>query len=136
MRLADVMDALGAALDTIAGLRATPYYADSVTPPAAVVAWPDSYDYDQTMQRGSDSVSFPVVCVVGRADARTTRDQLSEYANGSGALSVKAAIEDYVTDVWDSARVTKAEFGSVSIAGTSYLSATFIVEIYAPGEVT
>lgn len=54
MNLAAVMDELGAALGTIPGLRVFPYWADRITPPAAVVGWPDPLTYDATMRRGSD----------------------------------------------------------------------------------
>lgn len=131
--LSAIMDALGAAVGTIADLRPHPYWADNVTPPAAIVAWPDSYEFDQTMARGSDHVTLPVIVVVGRADARTSRDRLAQYVAGSGAQSVKQAVENTTTTAYDSARVVKVEFGTLSIASISYLAATFDVDIYAHG---
>jgi hypothetical protein len=131
--LGALMDSLGQALETVPTLRVFPYYVDSVSPPAAIVGWPDTYDYDKTMGRGADALTFPVVVVVGRADARSTRDRLSQFADGTGVYSIKAAVDGYDSSVYDSARVTKAEFGTVSIAGTHYLAVTFDVELYAPG---
>lgn len=135
MDIAAVMDEIGDALATIDGLRVFPYYADKVTPPSAVVHWPDSYEFDQTMQRGSDLVTVPVTVVVGRADARTSRDRLAQYVKGSGATSVKAAVEQHEPASFESARVKSVEFGAFTIANSTYLGATFDIEIYAPGEV-
>lgn len=129
-----VMDELGGCLAGIADLRAFPYYVDKVTPPAAIVGWPDELSFDTGMARGSDEAVFPVIVVVGRADARSSRDRLAKYAAGSGPESVKAAIEAHTAAAWDSARVTKAEFGIASIAGTQYLSVTFDVDIALRGE--
>jgi hypothetical protein len=133
MNLAGVMDGLGAALSTIDGLRVTPYWADRVTPPAAVVAWPDPLTFDSTMGRGSDRQEFPVIVVVGRVDARSTRDALAVYAAGSGDLSVKQAIEGYASDAYDSARVDRAEFASITISGVDYMAATFYVDVIGQG---
>lgn len=127
------MDELAAALGTIDGLRAYGYYADNVTPPSAVVDWPDEIDYDSTMQRGSDRVTLPVGVLVGRLDARSSRDRLSKYVAGDGPDSVKAAIEAHVTDAWYSARVMKATFGTTTVGGTDYLSAAFDIELLVPG---
>lgn len=134
MDLAAVMDGLGAALDTIDGLRSHPYYVPRAIPPCAVVTWPDDYDFDETFGRGSDRVVLPVTVIVGQADQRSARDQLAAYCAGSGASSVKAAVESYApAGVWDSARVQKVEFGAVTVAAVSYLAATFHVEIIGKG---
>lgn len=132
--LAACMDALGVALATIPGLRAHPYEADTVTPPAAIVAWPDTYEFDTVMQRGADRMVMPVLVVVGRADARTSRDRLAKYVAGDGAQSVKAAIEAYQTPAWYSARVQTVDFDAVTIGGKSYLAATFNIELLVPGK--
>lgn len=127
--IADCMDSLGSALETIPGLRVFPYYADRVTPPAAVIGFPDSYDFDTTMRRGSDTIVFPITIVVGKADTRTARDALSAYCDGSGVSSVKVAIDSYASASYDSATVSSAEFGVVTIAATEYLAAIFDVVV-------
>lgn len=133
MNLSAVMDAIGNALDLVPNLRVFPYFADSVTPPAATVGFPDEYLFDETFGRGSDRATIPVNVVVGKADARSARDQLAQYANGSGPTSVKQAVEQYATTAWDSVRVKSIEFGVVSIASVSYLAATFNIEIIGRG---
>lgn len=132
MDIGDVMDALGAAVDTIAGVRVFPYWADKITPPAAIVSWPD-IDYDTTYARGADRLTVPVSLVVGKVDARSARDDLSRFLDGSGAASVKAAIDGHSTAAWDSARVTRAEVAVISVAGISYLGAEFAVDIVGSG---
>jgi hypothetical protein len=133
MNLADVMDGLAAALDTIPKLRPYPYWATRVTAPAAVVGWPDPLTYDDTMARGMDSLELPVIVLVGAVDARSSRDALAAYAQGAGPSSVKAAIDEHTTTAWDTARVMRAEFGVITVAGVEYLAGTFHVHLTGKG---
>lgn len=133
MKISGVMDELGSALESIAGLRVSPYWADRITPPAAVVAWPDPLTYDEAYDRGSDRASFLVFVMVGRVDSRSARDQLSEYADGAGPKSVKQAIDGWAATAYDVATVQRVEFGSIAVAGTDYLAATFTIDIVGPG---
>lgn len=133
MNLADVMDEIGDQLDTIPGLRVFRWPPSTVTPPAAVVTYPDSYTYDSTMRRGADRVVLPVVVMVGRVSDRSSRDRLAEYADGAGARSIKAVIESHGYVSCDSVRVQEAEFDLISMAGVEYVSATFNVDIAGPG---
>lgn len=133
MDVGAVMDDLGQALGSIDGLRVHPYWADRITPPSAVVGFPDPLTFDVTMGRGADRQTFPVHLCVGKVDARTSRDRVAQYADGSGPHSVKAAVEGWASTVWDVATVKSAEFGAVTIGGTDYLSATFQIEIIGTG---
>jgi hypothetical protein len=133
MLLSDVMDAVGTALQQVDGLRVFPYWADRVTPPFAIVEFPDRIDYDATMVRGGDRLTLKVMVGVARTDARTARDALAVYADGSGAASVKAAIEAYSATAYGSARVESADFGMVTVAATEYLAATFTLDIIGTG---
>ncbi|WP_146147531.1 hypothetical protein [Prauserella shujinwangii] len=133
MDIGNVMDDLGAALETISGLRVFPYWAERVTPPAASVGFPEPYNFDATYQRGSDTATFPVTLVVGKVDARTSRDELSQYANGSGASSVKAAIDNHTATAYDVATVSSASFEVVTIAGVEYLAAIFQIDVTGSG---
>jgi hypothetical protein len=85
------------------------------------------------MARGPDQVELPVMVMVGKVDARSSRDAVAAYANGSGSGSVKAAIESHTPTAYDSARVTRCEFGVISVAGTEYLAATFYLDIIGSG---
>lgn len=133
MNLADVMDEIAVALGTISGLRVTAYTAQRINPPAAWVEWPDGLDYDAAMGRGSDRMTLPVRVAVGAVDSRSARDQLAAYVDGSGASSVKAAVEAHSTAAYDSARVTSVEFGVIPVAGVEYLAASFSVDIIGKG---
>lgn len=133
MNIADVMDELGAALSTIPGLHTYPYWADKVTPPAAVIGWPDPYTFDLTYARGGDSAVFPVMVLVGRPNARSTRDQLSRFADGSGDASVKAVVENAAYTACHSVRVQSAEFGVITVGGVEFLAATFEIETIGSG---
>lgn len=133
MLLSDVMDELGTALETVTGLRVFPYWADRIVPPAAVVGWPDPLTYDSTMARGSDECVVPVTVMVGKVDARTSRDALAQYADGAGAHSIKAALDGGTYAACDSVRVASCEFGVTTVAGVDHLSGTFQVEITGQG---
>lgn len=133
MNLNDVRTELGTALATISGLNTFPFYVDRVTPPAAVVAWPDPYSYDSTFGRGSDTATFPVVVLVGKVDAESAAAELGAYCDGSGDRSVKAVIEAHTPTAYDSARVESVEFAVVTSAGVEYLSATFNVHVIGNG---
>jgi hypothetical protein len=133
VNLADVMDDLGAALDTIAGLKVFPYWADRISPPAAVIGWPDPLTYDATAGRGADRLTLPVMVLVGNVDSRTARDRVAGYADGSAAGSVKAAVEAHAATAYDSARVMTCEFGVITVAGTEYLAGTFNIDIIGSG---
>jgi hypothetical protein len=133
VNVADVMDELGDALDTISGLRVFPYWVDKVSPPAAIVGFPEELTYDATYGRGSDSITLPIIVVVGRVNARSTRDRVAQYTDGTGMTSAKTAIESHSATSYDSARVERVEFGTASIGGTEYLAATFHVDITGSG---
>lgn len=133
MNVAAVMDEIGLALDTIEGLRVFPYSATKVIPPAAIVGWPDPYTYDSTMGRGSDRFTMPVWVVVGNVDARTSRDAIAKYADGSGEASVKVAIEATEYESCDSVRVQSCEFGTITVAGVEFLAATFQIDVTGAG---
>lgn len=133
MNIATVMDELGAAIDLIPGLRVFPYWADKVTPPAAVVSWPSPLTFDATYSRGGDQCSFPLTVLVGKVNARTARDDLAKYLSGSGPDSIKQAVETFATSAWDSARVTQAEVAVITLSGAEYLGAEFTIDVIGSG---
>lgn len=133
MDLADVMDDVADELENIAGLRVFAYPPGSLTPPAAVVTYPDSITFDQTYGRGMDRMSLPVVVVVGKATDRTARNRLGAYCDGAGASSIKAKLEAGTYVAFDTLRVTGITFDVVSIGGTEYLAALFDLDISGTG---
>jgi hypothetical protein len=127
------MDQAGAALEGIDGLRVFPYSADRITPPAAIVGWPEMITYDATMARGMDRQSVPVWVIVGRVDARSARDELAAYLDGSGSRSVKAALDDGIYTACHTVRVATATVQTFTFAGVEYIGAEFIVDITGAG---
>lgn len=128
-----VMDAIGARLVGVTGLRVYDYAADGAPPPAAIVALPETVEYDTVAGRGADRVMIPVTVLVGRVSDRAARDQLAQYVSGTGALSVKTAVEGNGGDlggVAHTVRVTEARIDVVTIQAVEYLGATFDVEVY------
>lgn len=93
MNLADVMTEIGDRLDTIAGLRVYRYPPDQVAVPAAVVTYPEDYIFDATFGRGMDTMTLPVVVMVGRVSDRKSRDLIAGYCDGAGPQSIKAVLE-------------------------------------------
>lgn len=133
MNIGDIMDELGAAINTIADLRVLPYSSQRITPPAAIVGWPSPYTFDSAMARGADSMDFPINVVVGQVDSRSSRDRMSKYVDGSGPDSIKAALEGHTYTDCDSVRVTRVEFSVVKIAEVEYLSGLFTVNVIGRG---
>lgn len=134
MNLGEVMDEIGDQLDTIAGLRVYRYPPDSVQPPAAVVTYPESYEFDSTYNRGMDRLTLPVILMVGKVSDRKSRDRLGAYLNGSGASSVKQVLEAGSYTAFDTARVQAAEFDIVSMAGVEHVAATVTIDIAGQGD--
>ena len=133
MNVYEVQTDLASALRSIEGLNVFPFWVDRITAPAAVVAWPDPYTFDTTMGRGSDTATFPVVVLVGKADAESSAIELGAYCNGSGDRSVKAVIEAYAATAYDVAVVESVEFAVTSVAGVEYLAATFQITVTGQG---
>ena len=133
MIIGDVMDEVAAQLDTITGLRVYGFPADSITPPAAVLAYPDLVTFDQTYGRGMDRLTLPVLVIVGKVTARTSRDNLVPYADGSGTKSIKAVVEAGTYTSCDTVRVVTADFDVIRVGGIDYAAAQFDLDITGSG---
>jgi hypothetical protein len=122
---------LATALDTIAGLRVFDHVPDSLAPPAAVIE-PVEVVFDEAMVRGLDKYRAFVLVIVGRMSERSASDRLDAYLAGSGASSVKAAIEADKTlgGACDTLQVIDANPRTVTVSGVEMLSYRFGVDIY------
>lgn len=128
-----VMDAIGARLVGVTGLRVYDYAADLASPPAAIVSLPRTVEYDVVAGRGADRIVIPITVLVGRVSDRAARDQLGAYLAGTGASSIKAAIEGNDSNLGGAAqtvRVTEATVDVVTINAVDYLGASFDLEVY------
>lgn len=135
MDLAAVMDQVAARLRLIPTLksRTFAYPPDKVTPPAAIVTYPDNLDPHGTYNRGVARMTLPVVVVVGRVTVRTARNELAAYVDDSGPSSVIATLESGSYTAFDTVTVTGITFDVVTIAGTDYIAALFALDISGPG---
>lgn len=132
--MAAVMDELKTELSTITGLRTFAYPPDKVDPPAAIIGYPNSIDFDVSMGRGTDHIEFPIFLMVGRLTDRTSRDKLAPFLAGSGASSIKGVLK--AAEPWvamASVRVKSATIEVVTMAGMDYLTAVFTVDVFGPG---
>lgn len=139
MNLDEIMDEIAdriRTIDTLAG-RTFAYPPKKVEPPAAIVSYPDSIDFDATYGRGVDTINdLTVTVVVGKPTERTSRDRIAGYVAGSGPDSIKAALEVANPVAWDDGRVSGIEFALAEIAGVEYLAAIFKITLAGRGTVS
>jgi hypothetical protein len=126
-----VRSGLATALDAITGLRCFDYVPDGLAPPAAVVE-PLEVSFDESMKRGSDFYRAFILVIVGRMSERSANDALDDYLAGSGAKSVKAAIEADPTlgGACSTLQVTGALPREVVVSGVDMLAYRYEVDIY------
>ncbi len=126
-----VRDGLKTRLLTISGLRAYDLIPDTVTPPAAVVGQLD-FTFDIDNARGLDQAQVDVLVIVQRFSERSGQDLLDAYLAGSGAGSIKAAIEGDRTlgGAVNTLRVTGAEAGTYESQGVEFLSYRYRITIW------
>jgi hypothetical protein len=121
-------------LATIAGLRTAATVPDQINPPIAVVM-PTSITYDLAFARnGGDDYEFSVMVIVGRVDERMAQNKLDKFCSGTGAQSIKAAIESNSTlggQAFDCRVTSLRSYNQVSVADVTYLAAEFVVQVIA-----
>jgi hypothetical protein len=132
--LSSLRTAIAANLATVSGLRTSSTVPDQVTPPIAVVM-PNTITYDTAFARsGGDEYEFIVMVIVGRVDERTAQNRLDAYCSGTGASSIKAAIESDKTlggNAFDCRVTNLRNYNQVTVGDTVYLSGEFVVQVYA-----
>lgn len=133
--ISDIRSGLATNLARISGLRTSATAPDLVNPPIAIIE-PDSTPvrFDVAMNRGLDELRFVVTVIVSRADERSAQNKLDSYCAGSGAYSVKEAIEYDRTlgGKVNDCRVTEIRsYGQVSVNEIQYVAAEFSVVAYA-----
>lgn len=132
--LSELRTGIATNLATISGLRTSATIPDQVTPPIAVVM-PNTITYDTSFSRaGGDEYEFIVMVIVGRVDERTAQNRLDAYCSGSGASSVKLAIESDKTlggKAFDCRVTNLRNYNQVTVGDTTYLSGEFVVQVYA-----
>ncbi len=130
--IADIRTGIATNLATISGLRTTETVPDNPQPPTAIIQ-PTSIDFDKTFARGLDQYNFVVTLIVGRASERWAQKLLDSYCAGSGAGSVKAAIESNRTlsgQIQDLRVTAMRNYGTITIGEVIYLAAEFDLVVY------
>lgn len=141
MDIAAVRAGLAAAAATITGLTTYAYVPDSVTEPCF---YPGGYevDFDRAFVRGLDEVNFTCYILVSRADDATGQARLDAFLKGSGATSLKAALEAArgapgqlaLSGAADDLHVTRVEgYGQYTIGDTVYYGAKLLVTVIGSG---
>jgi len=133
--LANIRTGLKNNLATISGLNAHEKAPASIVVPTAFLI-PGSIEFDETMSRGVDLYTLTVRLLVQRATDQIAQENLDPYLAGSGASSIKAAIESDQTlgGAADWTRVTRvSRYGDIDHAGLGYLGADFTVEVSPDG---
>lgn len=133
MIIGDVMDELGTQLKTIDNLRVLPYEADSLNPPCATISLPSEIDYLGAYKRGMDKLILEVTVWVSRVDDRISRNQITPYADGSGARSIKTVLEAGTYTAFDTIAVSKGGFGIINLEGINYLGGIWTINIAGQG---
>lgn len=132
MTIAGIRQGLTTNLGTITGLRTASEIPDQASPPIAIVSL-QSIDYHNAMQNGMTNFIFTVQVIVGRAAEKEAQRRLDQYAEPTGATSVKSAIEsdkslngNCQTLIVDS----MPSVGSLQMNDQTYLAAEFSVQVY------
>lgn len=136
MNVKAVAEELAGKLAGITGLRAFGYPVAQLPFPGAVVGLPDEVTFDATYGRGVDTLSFPVWVMVARSDDRAAALELMAYLDGSGAKSVKAALDNTNANTYsecDTVTVTQAVPGTYTYNGVDAFGAEFTVEVLGSG---
>ena len=134
MIVSDVMDEVATLLGTISGLRVTAWPPDEIQVPAAVVGYPE-IDFDGTYARGMDRFELPVFVAVGKVSTRAARNKVTPYMDGSGDLSVKAALETGPYTAFHTLHVTRiAPAEPLTVGAVEYLSIEFTCIITGSGD--
>jgi len=132
MTIAGIRQGLATNVGTISGLRTASEIPDQASPPIAIVSL-QSIDYHNAMQNGMTNFIFTVQVIVGRAAEKEAQRRLDQYAEPTGATSVKSAIEsdkslngNCQTLIVDS----MPSVGSLQMNDQTYLAAEFSVQVY------
>ena len=129
-----IRDGIEANLETITGLRGYSEIPENPSIPAAVVVL-NNVNYDQAFQRGLTELTFTVTVIVGRFNARSTQQNLNDYASGSGDKSIKTAVQSDRTlggNAVDVRVEQMTNIGAIDLNdGFNYLGMDFSVTVYA-----
>jgi hypothetical protein len=131
MQPSQVRDGLKTRLQTISGLRVYEVIPEPLTPPCAVVGQLD-FTFDIDNARGLDQANVDIYVIVQRFSERAGQDKLDGYLAGTGATSIKTAIEGDRTlgGTCQTLRVVGAESGTYDSQSVTFLSYRYRLTIW------
>ena len=131
MQPSQVRDGLKTRLQTISGLRVYEVIPEPITPPCAIVGQLD-FTFDIDNARGLDQANVDIYVIVQRFSERAGQDKLDGYLAGTGATSIKAAIEGDRTlgGTCQTLRVIGAESGTYDSQSVTFLSYRYRLTIW------
>ena len=131
IKISKVRDAIGYNIQNISGIRVYDTIPDVVVPPCAVVGQLD-FTFDIDNARGLDQASVDVYVIVQRISERAGQDKLDEFLAGTGAKSIKTAIESDRTlgGLVNTLRVITAESGTYTSGDQTFLSYRYNLTIW------
>lgn len=135
MDISTVRQGLAANAATIAGLTCYGYVPDSISEPAFYVGEVD-IDFTGAMARGMDTLTVTCRVLVGRADDQASQALLDGYLSGSGASSLKAALEADPTlgGACDDLMVMRVQgYRFYEHAGSQYVGAELVIKVVGEG---
>lgn len=111
--------------------RVFDYVPDQVPAPCAVVG-NLTMTFDEAQNRGLDMAEVDVLVIVSRMNDRGAQDKLDGYLAGSGAGSVKAALEASPTlsGAVAALRVVRAAPITIEVAGVTYFAYQYEVVLH------
>ena len=111
--------------------RTFDYVPDQVPTPCAVVG-NLTITFDEAQNRGLDMGEVDVLVIVSRMNDRGAQDKLDGYLAGSGAGSVKAALETdrTLSGALQSLRVVRAVPITIEVSGVSFFAYQYEVNLY------
>jgi len=130
------MNEVAAVAGDVTGMRAFAYPADTITPPAAVVAYPagQGIEYNQTYRNALTRIPDLELHLIGsRVTDRSARDQASAWLNEDDPESMISVLRSHAWESCDEVTVISAEFQGASEAGALYLDVTLHLDIMGPG---
>lgn len=118
-------------VNTISGLTALAYIPELVVPPIVLIDQLE-LEFDASMGRGLDTAFVDVILIVQRMDAQSGQSALDGYLAGTGASSIKAAIEGDKTlgGACSTLQVLSASPGTYQSQGIDFLAYRYRVKIY------
>lgn len=130
-----VLDAVAAKVATVSGLRVFSFAPDAIVPPTAVVEI-ERVEYDSNFVRGCDEMTVRISVFVSRADDRVGLAKLKSFMGGSGASSIKTAIEADPTlgGVVETLNVDSVDaIGARQVGDTWYFACDYNLRVWTRG---